>query len=302
MSISRIAGPETLLSTMYLQHRPLTLDGFASLARDLGFAGIEASHIITREHLDGLHQEWAFPRTVHAPAPRAATRGSRDAMRLISSPDAGERRWAVEQVQASIDWASEVGASVVCVHLGTVEGVADEEWVLEQRFLAGQRHTSAYERQRRKVEQHRDELAPSFFQAARRSLAELAEHAARRGVRIGIESRRFPYEIPNLREAISLLAEHDSQVVGFWYDMGHCRVTANLGFDSEQDWLDALAGRIVGVHIHDVVALRDHLLPGMGEIDFIARSSYIPREAVVTWEVDWYFDEKEIALYRQAWQ
>jgi len=146
----------------------------------------------------------------------------------------------------------------------------------------------------------RAEHAPRYIEAVRRSLDSLAVTAEKHGVRIGLESRRYPHEIPNLEEAAALLAEHDPTVVGFWYDMGHCRVTANLGFASESDWLTTLGDRILGVHMHDVVGLRDHLLPGMGEIDFIAKTPYIPPTATLTWEVDWYFTEEELRMYRKV--
>ncbi len=291
---------DNLLSTMYLQNKRISLDGFVELAHRCGFSGIEVSHIITEAHLSGLSKQSRYVKSVHAPAPKRSHTGPRDAIRLISSTDEEERRWAVEQVKNSIRWAAGMGIPSICLHLGTVEGVAREEWVLEQRFLAGQRHTARYQHQLESVKQLRRERAPAYFNAARRSLEVLVMEAEKHGVRIGLESRRYPFEIPNLEEMHILLQEYDAATVGFWYDTGHCRVTANLGFDSEEAWLERVGDRIVGVHVHDVVGLRDHLLPGMGEIDFAAKAPHIPATAIITWEVDWYFAEEELQFYRRG--
>lgn len=286
------------LSTMYMQHRAETLTRFWEIAQDLGCQAVEVSHSVWEMHLAGFRPGDLPILAVHAPAPRGPNPHSRDAMRLISSPEEEARRWAVDQVKRSIDWAADVGARAVCVHLGRVEGIQRHEWVLEQRYLAGQRHSRTYARLLADYMTMRRELAPPYLNAARRSLDDLAAHAARRGLHLGLESRRFGHEIPNLEEAETLLADHDPDLIGFWYDCGHCQVTANLGFAPHQAWLDRLANRIVGVHVHDVVGVRDHLIPGTGEIDFSRLAPYIPERAVVTLELDWYFEPEEMRAGR----
>ncbi len=296
MSTSRFPAFDVpvALSTMYMQHRTHSLSAFWELARDMGFDAIEASHIITEEHLHTLPDESIPIRSVHAPAPRGSTPPGWDAMRYISHPDPEKRHWAVQQVQRSIAWAADVGAQAVCVHLGVVEGLSREVWILEQRYLAGQLGSPQYTHQRDWLLKTRAERAQTYFEAAQRSLDALAEQAAQYGIRLGIESRRFYSEIPTLEEAVRLLEGHDPAVVGFWYDSGHCQVTANLGLTPHEEWLETLGDRIVGVHFHDVVGLRDHLIPGMGEIDFMRIAAYIPKEAVITLEVDWYFEPEEL--------
>ena len=43
-----------------------------------------------------------------------------------------------------------------------------------------------------------------------------------------------------------------------------------------------------------MIGLRDHLLPGQGELDFRAIARDLPEEAVITCELDWYYTPEEI--------
>jgi sugar phosphate isomerase/epimerase len=152
----------------------------------------------------------------------------------------------------------------------------------------------AYLRLRDQIIAARTRRQPPFFEAARRSLDELAALAIRYGLRLGVESRRQYREIPSFEELGILLADHAPATVGFWYDPGHVQVLANLGFHQHQPWLDLFAARIVGVHLHDVIGLRDHLLPGLGELDFAHIGRHLPADAVRTFELDWYYEEQEL--------
>ena len=109
------------------------------------------------------------------------------------------------------------------------------------------------------------------------------------------------FEIPTLAEMRLLLAEYDTDVVGFWYDTGHAQVLANLGFHGQDEWL-AVADRIVGVHLHDTAGARDHLIPSLGSVDFVAISERLPADAVRVCEFDWYFNEAEVRSGRQNLQ
>lgn len=48
------------------------------------------------------------------------------------------------------------------------------------------------------------------------------------------------------------------------------------------------------MHLHDTAGLRDHLLPGLGELDFGRIMASLPAQAVRTCELDWYFTAQEI--------
>ncbi len=282
------------LSTMWMQHRFHRVADFAAAARALGFGGIEASHIVTPAMLGDDDLAALSIRSVHFPAPAIPSPFGPPAETLLSSSDDVQRRWAVAQGYASIDFAAAAGAGAVCLHLGEVAATRRLEWALAQRFLGGQRHTAIYAEALAAVEADRAAVAGPALDAARRSLAELADYARPRGVRLGVESRLQYWQIPTFAELGLLLAENDPAVVGFWYDGGHVQVLHNLGFHHHEDWLLTYAGRIVGAHLHDTAGLRDHLLPGLGELDFDHILAVLPPSAALTCEIDWYFTPQEI--------
>ncbi len=283
------------LSTMWMQHRFQDLPAFWEAAQALGFAGIEVSHVVRQEQVADLRPGHVPIRAVHYPAPVQPSPFSQPADVLLSSPDPEARAWAVEQGRHCLRFAAAMGAQAVCVHLGTVDMPTHLEWALEQRFLGRQRSTPYYRALRDRILAERARRQTPFLEAARRSLDELTPVARELGLRIGIESRRHYREIPSLDELTLLLDEQDPDVVGFWYDMGHVEVLHNLGYHQHQEWLNRFGPRIVGVHIHDTLGLRDHLLPGLGELNFGHIANYLPGDAVRTLELDWYYSQEELA-------
>ncbi len=294
------AGPDggaiagAALSTMWMQHRFQRLADFAEAAQALGFGGIEVSHIVTPEMIGNTDLATLAIRSVHFPAPTVPSPFGRPADALLSASDETARRWAVAQGYASIDFAVRAGAAAVCLHLGEVTLPSHLEWALRQRYLGGQRATTVYGEALAALQAARADAAGPALTAALRSLEELAAYAGPRGVRLGVESRFHYHEIPAWSELDWLLRQTDPAVVGFWYDMGHVQVLHNLGLHVHEDWLAAFASRIVGIHFHDVIGLRDHLLPGTGELDFAALAAWLPSQAVRTCEFDWYFSAAEV--------
>jgi len=134
----------------------------------------------------------------------------------------------------------------------------------------------------RLVEMDRRGEATLAMAAPRRSLDELQAMRGHAASNLASNLRVHHWQIPTFGELGELLAASDPETVGFWYDCGHVQVLHNLGFHRHQDWLTAYSERIVGVHCHDVVGLRDHLVPGLGELDFRAIADMLPEQAVIT--------------------
>jgi len=102
---------------------------------------------------------------------------------------------------------------------------------------------------------------------ARESLAILAEHADREGVRMAVENLGRPPRpgstVAGLLEMIDGLGDH----VGLCLDIGHAEQAA---LDLLCELRTALAsGKLFSLHIHDVEASGvDHFVPGTGRIDW----------------------------------
>ena len=68
---------------------------------------------------------------------------------------------------------------------------------------------------------------------------------------------------------MQLMREFDSPALGYWHDLGHGQVRANLGYIHHASVARRLAPSIVGMHLHDVVPpTGDHVMPPLGKTDF----------------------------------
>jgi sugar phosphate isomerase/epimerase len=283
------------LSTMWMQHRHKTVQDFMEAGRSLGFRAFEFSYVVTPSVLNGLSGNTHGVTSLHYPAPAILHPAlGKAADTLLTSLDDEAREWAVARGRLTLDTAQALGAQAVVLHLGAVEMDGSLEWVLRQRYLAGQSGTAIYEQARTHLWQERENAKKRYLDAARRSLGELASYAAHAGIRLGIETRYSICEIPSLEELGQLLSEFADPVVGYWHDAGHAQTLANLGFWSPLDWLDMAGERIVGTHLHDCLGLRDHLIPGMGMVDFALLAGRLPKDCLRVCELDWYFTEEEI--------
>jgi sugar phosphate isomerase/epimerase len=229
--------------------------------------------------------------SVHAPCPNIRHVSGQSAAGLFASTDEAERTWAVSRVKATIDLAVHLGARAIVLHAGQV----DVSRTLEKRLrelYPGDKNLSEYEQARTRLVATRARKQPANFAAAHRSLEEVVPYAQAAGIELGLETRYHYCEIPSLEEMHTLLA--DFETVYYWHDTGHAQNLDNLGFTPHEAWLRAFSSRTLGVHFHDVRGLKDHLIPGMGEIDFGMVASYLPDGAIRTCEFDYPFSEEEM--------
>jgi sugar phosphate isomerase/epimerase len=146
------------------------------------------------------------------------------------------------------------------------------------------------------MEQRAARCQPNL-EAVRRSLEEMAGYAERGEIKIGLENRLYYTEIPSHEEIGAFLALHPN--LFYWHDTGHAQAQANLGFAPHQGWLRAYGERMLGIHFHDIRGLRDHGIPGQGEIDFAGLAPYIPPEALRVCEFDYIYPPEEVVAGRE---
>ena len=171
---------------------------------------------------------------VHAPAFDALSGGRWVGSYSNASGDESRRRAALVETEAALGIARSVPFRYLVVHLGmpAVEQVPAND-------------------------NHRE--------AARRSVEEIVEMAARVGVQVAMEV------IPNaLSSAASLsqMIEEDLEGVnvGICLDYGHAHVMGDVG-----DAVEAVSGHLWTTHVHDNGGRRDdHLVPFSGSIDWDA--------------------------------
>ncbi|MDH4135857.1 MAG: sugar phosphate isomerase/epimerase [Anaerolineae bacterium] len=287
---------DVALSTMWGIGRFDRLEDFFSAGQHLGFRQFELNHGVNSAMLNGVNLKRYRIVSVHEPCPAdISTSTLSDRNWLISSPDEDERRQGVVAVRRSIDLAHEVGAQVVVVHPGRVDIDPMLETTLRDLYKAGRSNSPEYAEAKERLVAARAAQAEINLQAVRRSLGELAEYAGRLGIQLGLENRDHYYEIPLPDELDDLLDLGCDEVVGYCHDVGHAQKLEHLGFCPHEEWLRRFAGRMVGVHLHDIVGLRDHQVSGLGQVDWGMVARYLPTEAVRVCECRSYNSPQELA-------
>lgn len=288
--------PIVSLSTMWAQGRFQRLAEFAAAARRLGFSHIELSYIVPPEWLAELPDlNGIAVSSVHAPCPWTdASNGQPSSDLSLCSLDESERAEAVRFTWATIDLAAQAGAKAVVVHMGHVGDHVEQERQLRHWYEQGLAQSSEYREAQELLREQRAQEQDAYRDAALRSLLELAPHAADRGVRLGLENRVYYHELPSLEEMGLLLEAADPQVVGFWYDVGHAEMLHRLGFTPHQEWFRRYRDRLIGTHIHDVHIIRDHHVPGAGEVPWELVAQGLPESALRVCEIDQGNDEERM--------
>lgn len=278
---------DVALSTMWAMGQFPKLADFFDAGRKLGFARFELNHAITSAMLEGLSLDGMIT-SIHEPCPADLSMGVlRERNWLVSAPEEENRRQGVAAIRRSIDLAHKLGVGVVVVHPGRVDIDKGLESKLMSLYHAGQAGQSEYAQAKERLAAARAAQAEANMRSVRRSLVELAEYAARMGVRLGVENRYHYHEIPLPDELEDLLSVGFGDVVGYWHDVGHAQTLENLGFGMHEEWLRRFGGprgRIIGVHLHDVVGITDHQAAGKGQMDWEMVARYLPANALRTCE------------------
>jgi sugar phosphate isomerase/epimerase len=257
------------------------LADFFAAARQLGFNQVELNHEISTHMLDGIDLHRESISSIHEPCPvEVSTAALKARDWLISSPREDNRQQGVRAVQRSIDLARELGVPAVVVHAGRVEVDQQLERELWNLYEAGQAHGPAYQALKERLVAARAARAGANLDAVRRSLVELAGYAGRAGVRLGLENRYHYLDIPLPGEMGMLLELVDDGRIGFWYDVGHAQTLDHLGFIPHEEWPRRYAGRILGVHLHDIQGLKDHFAAGLGEMNWAVPAAYLPDHVI----------------------
>lgn len=229
------------ISTHLFHNSRLTRDHLQMVA-DAGFDAVELFAV--RSHFD-YHDRQALTQlsgwlastkltlaSVHAPIAAGLVSGAWQEPWSNASADAARRERALQETRLALDVAAEAPYATLVLHLGVPTGQA----------------TAAGDNQR---------------DAARRSLEQVAEHAAGHGVAIAVEV--IPNEL-STPEALVRLLENDVEIpdAGVCLDLGHAHLMGDV-----VDAVETLSGYLATAHVHDNAGRRDdHLLPFEGTIDW----------------------------------
>lgn len=243
--------------------------------RELGFEYAELSHGIRLSLVPGILQAVDAGiikiTSLHnfCPLPIGITHAAPNVFRFTST-DRREREKAFRQTLQTFDLAQRVRASLVVLHMGSIEMREYTDRLVEM-VGAGLAGTPRYEKLCYEVEERRQERREVHEAYAYEILTLLEREAGGRHLMLGIENREALEEIPFEADFPFLFMQFNSGVVRYWHDTGHGQIKENLGFIRHAEHVAGLADSLAGFHIHDVAMPgRDHLPPGRGMIDFAA--------------------------------
>lgn len=273
---------------------------------DLGFKNVELGHGVRISLMEGVVK--AVERglcnisSLHnfCPLPVEITRASPDCYKF-SSPDQRERERAIRHTFQTIDFAERLGAKFVVLHLGRTS-IDDYTDKLVRYAEVGMINSREFMRTRDECIRRREREALPYFNRAKDSLRRVIDHAAAKGIRLGVESRHSFEEIPHENEMLDVLDEFEEPTVGYWHDFGHVQVKHNLGYLDHIEWMEQVAPRLIGCHLHDTQwPGRDHMPPFTGNVDYDSLIPLLPPNTLFVFEMSPRRTEEEIMTGRELW-
>ncbi len=278
---------DVALSSMWWDRSAVSINDCFLVARMLGIARFELNHQTPPEAFNAIDYDRFVIGSTHDPCPAEipAKQLEREDVQ-ITSLDEKRRQEGIDVVKRTIDKAQSLGARHVVIHPGRIicDHAMDDE--LRAMYRRGEQHTQEFIELRKRMVTDRAGKAAPHLEQLLKSLAVLIEYSKDAGLRLGFENRFHYYELPIENELEVILREFQQPWVGWQLDIGHARVLDELGVFSFTRALEKFGNRIVGVHLHDVIGIQDHRVPGSGEVDFSMVAANLPVDAYRTIEID----------------
>jgi sugar phosphate isomerase/epimerase len=277
-------------STCWNSHRHTDGRALMREIRDLGFDCAELSHGTRISLIPGileaveageirissLHNFCPLPIGVDYAAPN---------LHEFSDERPRERELALKHTLKTLEFAVRVKASVVVLHVGSIEMKNYTEKLLDMA-AGGKKETSKYKKLCAELTEKREKKKEEFWERTIESLKKIVPEAESRGIRLGVENRQSLEELPVDSDYPYLFREITSPNLVYWHDTGHAQIKENLGFIHHAFQLESLRARLAGFHIHDVqFPGRDHCPPGAGMIDFAALKPLVKPEHIKVFEL-----------------
>jgi sugar phosphate isomerase/epimerase len=278
---------------------------------DLGIQGVELEYRINESMLQDIlpfvkRRQIVVP-SIHniMPVPEGVDRETGNGEFVsLSSPDRTERDLAIKYTQRTMEWAEEVGAQAVVLHLGKIPTESSMR-ALKRLYDEKQIRTEEGNQFREEKMKIRAREGEKYLSSALQSLDRLVKDAEKRCLFLGIENRYNIQDFPSFNELKSIFQEFDGSAVRYWHDIGHATTQENLGLVRRGDLLEYFGRYLAGVHLHGCRGYEDHYAPGSGEEDYRQVKEYLREDTVKVVETHHRASREELLqginfLYKQG--
>lgn len=219
-----------------------------------------------------------------------------------SQEDPREHEQWLRHTKRSLDFAAQVKARVLVLHLGSVKFWFFHPARKIQGFLKNNPDTKVatdprYQTVLRKAcARLRGRMGP-YWKQVHTSLGKISAYAKERGVALGCENREKFEELPIDDDFQALFeALGPDSPCGYWHDTGHADIKQGMGLLAHRAHLEKNANRLIGFHLHDVSASgKDHQAVGAGRIDFDMVSEFWRPEHALTLELSPRVSSEDVA-------
>lgn len=301
---------EFSISTHWNTFRHATGEAMIEEILALGLTTVELGYDLRLDMVAGVKKMVAEGavrvRSVHnyCPVPMGTHRGHPEIW-TPASPDARTRESAVYHMTKTIEFAVEVGASVVVAHAGNVD-MSQMSRDLVEWCATGRQYTPAYEKLKMKVQLTRDKRVTRQLDYWRESIDRLLPALEKHRIMLAFENLPTWESIPTEMEMETLLRQYHSPWLRSWYDFGHGQIRQHLGFINAERWVERLSPWIAGCHIHDFLPpAQDHVMPPNGTIPFDIYRHFAAQDIVRVLEPAPGEDAEKVkdavAFLRQCW-
>ncbi len=289
--------PILALSTCWNSFRHT--DGHAMLREiaDLGFTHAELSHGIRIVLLPGVIravEEGVIKiSSTHnfCPLPTGITQSAPNLFEPSSRDHREHEQW-LRHTKRSLDFALQMKARVLVMHLGSVKffwlnPAGKLKAFVRNNPTATVPGSTAYQAVLRKAcGKLRVRMVPYWDQVLA-SIEEVRTYAHQRGIALGFENREKFEELPVDDDFEALIAGMTQpHSAGYWHDTGHADIKQGLGLLEHRQHLEKNVERLLGFHLHDVTADgKDHQAIGSGRIDFNMISTFWRPHHLLTLEL-----------------
>ncbi len=274
------------LSSVHRNSSRESLNQFFENGRKQGFSRFELNYGVSPDDFATMDLNRFYFSTLHNPCP--AIWNMKELERqdcLLSSLDRKSQMVAIDVLKNTIDTAYHLGARSIVIHPGLIKCDHSLDDELRKLYQSGMQNSRQFQTIKQKLILDRKQKSAPHLDALTNALAEIVQFAAGSNLMLGIENLLAYYEMPSFDELQHLLNEFQEPWFGWQLDLGHIVIQENLGLESTANWLQTFGKRMIGIHLHDVIGLIDHMAPGTGDVDFVTIAPFIPSYAQCTVEV-----------------